>query len=244
MKNYLFGGISGFCEVCVSHPIDYYKTKLQENSNNNRNLKSILTKNIRNNGILSVYKGFIPKVIGTVPTRFIFWGTQNNINNICDQKNIISHKKYLLSGICSGSAQTILDNPVEVIKIQMMTGSKSINSIPFMSYYRGLSFTLPRNIIFATAVCYGNGYSKNSNTLINFISTGITAFTACIITQPLDFFKTKKQEYNFKKIQYLEYFNKHNYKKMFIGTYARASIGFINMGIGCVVFNTLIELFK
>ena len=27
MNNYLFGGISGLCEVCVSHPIDYYKIK-------------------------------------------------------------------------------------------------------------------------------------------------------------------------------------------------------------------------
>lgn len=243
-KKYIYGGISGFCEVCVSHPIDFYKTKIQElnlqkkSLSNNSNFNNFIYNNINNNGIKSIYSGFVPRITGTIPMRTIFWGTQYHINSVCDDYNISSYNKYIITGMGSGLAQSIIDTPIEVMKIKQMTGSNKIN---IYKLYDGFFFTSSRNMIFSTSVFIGNELSKKYDKLTNFIITGISAFTACIITQPLDFFKTEVQRYKLKNtnINYMYYLNKDNYKLLFSGTIPRASMGFINMGIGAMVFNLL-----
>ena len=252
MDNYIYGGISGLCEVCVSHPLDYYKVKVQ-NTKYRLNIIKFYRDNINKNGIKSLYKGYIPKVSGTIPMRVLFWGTQNHINKICDNRGIKDYKKYLLSGFTAGFTQTLIDNPIEVMKIQLMTGAKKFKDIKYKNLYNGFKYTLLRNTIFSIGVCYGNLISKNENKINNFITTGIFAYLASIITQPLDYLKTKAQKYN-KKEKYNNQikYNKekiksikiNKIKKMFVGMTPRAMVSFINMGVGCVVFNLLDEYFK
>jgi hypothetical protein len=255
MDNYIFGGISGFCEVCITHPLDYYKVKLQQEKKINTNFYNFYNfykNNLMNNGIRSLYKGFVPKVVGTIPMRVIFWGTQNHMNNICIRNNIKDYRRYLISGVSCGITQTLIDNPIEVMKIQLMTGAKNLNNIKYNNLFNGFKYTLFRNVIFSTSVCYGNMISKEQNKIYNFITTGTFAFMASVITQPFDYFKTESQKFNIPNISNKKILlNKEILlnkgillnKKIFIGTYPRAMVSFINMGIGCVVFNFLENFF-
>ena len=125
---FISGGISGLVEVTCTHPIDLIKTKLQEASQKNivinNPIKHFYSK-YRLHGIKYMYSGFIPRIVGVVPMRFVFWGVQGNCNEYINNYNICDTNRLILAGIIGGSAQTLIDNPIESMKIRQMTSTNN-----------------------------------------------------------------------------------------------------------------------
>jgi len=246
-KTYLYGGLSGIGESCVSHPIDYYKIKYQNATFNNKKINAMfpfLINNIKNKGVFSIYKGFIPKITGVVPSRFVFWGVQNTsidyFSNIGGSNTIGGRNisNFLLSGSIAGFFQTIVETPAETLKIQLMTNKNRIINYKLTTLYRGFLWHNYRNMAFCSMVCTSNNLFAEENEGIKFLINGITAFIACIITQPFDFMKTKYQSSMYVSLSFKEYIKKYTWNVM-NGFLPRAYAGFLNMGIGAFIFNTL-----
>ena len=118
IKTYLYGGIAGIAETTITYPIDYYKVMIQNKKS--YSFPQFISQQYKNYGFRGLYHGYIPRVIGIIPMRSIFWGTQTvvyrNLPN--DSPN---YQKHMISGIIAGGFQTIVDTPIELLKIKKMT---------------------------------------------------------------------------------------------------------------------------
>jgi hypothetical protein len=255
---HIASGISGIFEVIISHPLDRVKTELQVMvlNNTNKNLinsnPSIIygIKNIyKNNKIKGFYSGILPRLAGIVPMRLMYWSTmtyssdfvKNNyikintsLNNFMPN-NISNIIINLIPGLITGIAQSIIDNPIEVAKIKLMTGSSEIK---ISNLYQGFSYLVGRNILFAIPVSYSvKNYGKDDP----FLAGALGGIVGSIISHPLDVIKTERQRHktdNSKKITLMN-MAISNPKSLLTGLTMRTTLSFVNMGIGFMVFNHL-----
>lgn len=276
-KNFIAGGLSGLVEVCFTHPLDYFKTKIQELSisdKKNANLKYVI-KNTK--GLNGFYIGILPRLIGIAPMRLIYWGTLETTNTYCKKMNLHGYQKSLTVGIVCGLAQTTIDNPIEIIKTQIMTGGKinmckkscstidaklcklkthhvkpcevETSFISALLSFRGFYATLARNIVFASCVNYSLNYQKNNNHFHNFIMCALGGFIGSVISQPFDTIKTELQRNhhgdnitNRERLIKLYISSIKNPSLLWSGGFMRALLGFVNMGVGGLVFTNIKQL--
>ena len=243
LKSYISGGISGLIEVSFVHPIEYFKTTKQY-SNKKINFTSFVRNTYSENGIKSLYKGFLPRLTGVVPMRTVFWGTMYVSDNYLSNTSIDKKYIYPISGVIAGSIQTLIDCPIESLKTKMMTSNASIrNSLNF----NGFTPNLIRNVGFAAIFNNQKNVMKQKyldegkdiRFMDNFYIGCVSGIAASIITQPFDYVKTKMQEKIEKKVPMRKImYNtlKNNPTLFFSGTIPRASITCISMSIGLPVF--------
>ena len=239
IKSYVSGGLSGLVEITIIHPLEYFKTLKQ---NNNLSFKNFLKKYSKN-GIQSLYKGYVPRALGIIPMRTVFWGTMHSSEKYLLYTTINKKYTYLISGGLSGSIQTLIDCPIESLKTKMMTSNTKSFSINF----NGFLPNLIRNIGFGAIFNYEKNNMKKSykNKKIKFhdnlLIGSLSGILASLITQPFDYIKTimqlNKENKNMMKI-IVKTFHK-NPILFFSGTLPRASITCISMGVGLSIFDFL-----
>lgn len=212
--------ISSVFEIILTHPLDVFKTKNQQSS---LTLKKFMSKDISYK-----YRGLVSRSIGLLPMRTIFWTSQDVAEKTIQNINVLFFSKLLFVGLTSSFFQTLVDSPIENIKIS------KINKQPFnlnvKSLYSGFKIHWFRNALFTTTLYSINKFSLDNKYNI-FISGALGGMLGSIISQPIDYIKTNIQSGN--NIG----FNKYHIKNCMNGTIPRASMGLISMGIGSSVFH-------
>jgi hypothetical protein len=202
--------ISSFIEITITQPFDVVKTHKQANKLHE------LKYNLRD-----LYKGFAPRALGNMPSRSIFLFSQDYLKYNLD-------KKYHILGvpIISGFCQTLVDTPVEVMKINKIFNNKNTN------YYSGFVPHCIRNIIFVGFVFNMREIGKKHDSLPIMTAYGaVGGLLGCYLSHPFDTIKTLKQS----QIKN----NLTTFKDYMRGSHLRASMGFINMGISLTIFELL-----
>jgi len=259
--------VSSLIENCITHPIDVIKIHKQTNMPLTYNFKTL-------------YKGFCPRAIGNIPSRTVFLFTQdylqnciirfnndetnfnNNKNNKNNQNNKNNkHNKHnkinkitqaLIIPFYSGFAQTLVDTPVEVLKMNKIMSMNNKNP------YKGFLPHFGRNLIFVFFVYNfkqfgGGGYcgnevlknekgnSCNGIVTCNNNSYLQTAFYGAIggllgsyFSHPLDTIKTCVQTN-----RNYDYFKAKEYMR---GGHLRAGMSMINIFISLYVFERMKNL--
>ena len=235
---FIAGGISGLTKVICTHPIDLIKTKLQEASQKNMIIndpKKFFYNKYKLHGFRYMYSGFFPRMMGIIPMRLTFWGVQGNCNEYLKKYNITDKDRLILAGMLGGSAQTLIDSPIETMKIRQMTSTinsyKNINNILFS----GFRPTLARNVLFAGILNYTINITPSENYRVHFFKAAIGGFIGSVITQPLHYIKTEQQRLVKNNRSVIDIIIK-DYKFFMVGTLPRAVLGFLNMGIGATVY--------
>ena len=200
---------SSFVEVVVTQPIDVIKTLKQTDNKITFNIKTL-------------YSGFIPRASGNIPSRSIFLFSQDFLKSELDQTKRIN--KIIIPGL-SGFAQTLVDTPIENLKM------KQIFKLDKINYYKGFISHLSRNIIFLVPVFNFKEYGKEHQAFYGAIGGIIGSY----ISHPLDTIKTLTQTDKKDKIKNL------HIKDYFRGAHLRASMAFINMSISLYIFEYLKE---
>lgn len=200
---------SSFVEVVVTQPIDVIKTLKQTDNKITFNIKTL-------------YSGFIPRASGNIPSRSIFLFSQDFLKSELDQTKRIN--KIIIPGL-SGFAQTLVDTPIENLKM------KQIFKLDKINYYKGFISHLSRNIIFLVPVFNFKEYGKEHQALYGAIGGIIGSY----ISHPLDTIKTLTQTDKKDQIKNL------HIKDYFRGAHLRASMAFINMSISLYIFEYLKE---
>jgi len=244
--NYVAGAGSGLIEVLTTHPIDLMKTKMQEAMLKNKSSKFIYVfKSVYTNyGLKGYYKGLLPRIVGIVPMRLVFWGTQNSANYyFITKKDKLRIPKLFFNGILGGFAQTLVDNPIEVLKIRKMTNNTSPYYIKDL-ITRGFKITAFRNIIFAICVNISINYKENNTHSERFMLGAIGGCIGSAVTQPIDLIKTEQQRNNH-KVSYKIIFDifKKSPKALWTGILPRCVLGFSTMGIGVISLNMFNKFF-
>ena len=194
--------ISSIVEVCVTQPIDVIKIHKQASIPIKYNWQTL-------------YRGFIPRALGNIPSRSIFLFSQDYL------KQYFNSNKFspLLVPIGSGFGQTLIDTPVEVLKMNQIV--KTSNYL-----YKGFIPHLGRNILFLVPVY--NLRQFGDNTIQTALYGSLGGIIGAYISHPLDTIKTHMQvNKDYKNLTIKEYFR---------GCHLRASMSMINMGISLFVF--------
>ena len=252
MNEYIAGGISGFIEVLLTHPLDYVKTKhqlyIQKNNKISKNFYRYL---YNKNRISDYYTGISSRIVGVVPMRLLFWGTQNKVKSILNDRKIDKWYNFLIIGTTSGTIQTCVDNQIEIIKTSLIE-KKKIKIKNLLKFY-GFIPTLYRNVVFVnilSSVCHNYKFKNNTE---KFQYSSITGLVGSVISQPFDYVKTVKQsqelnvyykncnikKYNTFRIIYI--ILKDNPRILFTGWQLRGGLSFFSMGIGFTVFSSLLK---
>ena len=241
MDIYYAGGLAGITEVLLTHPIDYIKTKCQE--------KYTIKEIIKKTKPLKYYDGIIPRLIGIVPMRFVFWGTQTQIISLLEKYKINYIFNFSIIGTGTAVSQTILDGPIEYAKITSMSRQQVL--LKNMIQYKGFLPTLYRNIIFTNALTY-MCYSNDKPSKHPFLNAMIGGALGSILSQPLDYIKTIKQSplYNGNIISQKSIMNiifiklRDNPTELFRGFQFRLLLSATTMGIGVFSYNFILSFLK
>ena len=242
LNKYLAGGLSGIVEVILTHPLDYLKTKKQEYIQ--KNITTNFYKTLLQEKNLNIYKGVIPRILGVAPMRLTFWGVQDNVYSFYKRNNynINNYQIGAIAGMYGGFFQTLIDNPIELLKVKHITNQK-IKCKEFLKN-QGFMPTLYRNIGFAICMSTFCLPNKTDNNLHNFALSSITGSIASILTQPLDYVKTLKQRIKTKDntLQILINTIRENPRYLYIGGLNRNLLNFFGMGIGYVAYDNFYKL--
>jgi hypothetical protein len=237
-KKYILGGISGILESFFSHPFDFYKVKNQEAILKNKKIDPLLKylyNNIKIKGFTSVYVGIMPKLLNIFPSRLTFWGVQGTSIKYLSKYENNEKKIYLYSG-----------SPFEVIKTKQIfkiNDNKKFNKNLIKNSLNGIEWPILRNSFFCSTICLSNNLTKNRNDLERFLCNSTTGFISSIITQPLDFMKTKYQSSSY-PIRYSIIREIKEHKGLIIrGAFPRGYVASINMGVGSFFFNKFDKYF-
>ena len=229
--------VSSVIENCITHPIDVIKIHKQTANPINYNFKTL-------------YKGFIPRAIGNIPSRSIFLFSQDYLHNSIlrfnnDETNFINNKHYKINKIAqafiipfySGLAQTLVDTPVEILKMNQIMYIKNKNP------YKGFIPHFGRNFIFVFFVYnfkqfgVSNGVSSGGSNGSNhsYLKTAFFGATGGLVgayvSHPLDTIKTCIQTN-----RNYDYFKPKEYMR---GCHLRAGMGMINIFISLYVFEMM-----
>jgi hypothetical protein len=241
-KRYIAGGLSGIIEVIATHPLDYVKTKKQEyvqkNVSNGNFYKHLIKENKFN-----FYRGVIPRILGVIPMRFTFWGVQDNSYKYINKKYNISNLHCgILAGSIGGMCQTVIDNPIELLKIKAMTNQKV--KLSSLINNRGFMATLCRNVGFAICVSSVSFNNKKRTDISKFIHSACGGVMGSVLTQPIDYVKTQQQRSKDSRstLRILIDTFKDNPKKLYVGGFNRALLSFFSMGIGFVAYDKFYKL--
>ncbi|GBP53303.1 Mitochondrial 2-oxodicarboxylate carrier [Eumeta japonica] len=145
------GGSAGFIEVCIMHPLDLVKTRLQiqatksslkKDPNYYSGILDCMGKMYRYEGLTSFWKGILPPILAETPKRATF----------------------SLAGLGAGITEAILVNPFEVVKVTLQSNRALATELPstwsvtrqivrenglgFQGLNKGLTATIARNGVF------------------------------------------------------------------------------------------------
>jgi hypothetical protein len=208
--------ISSITEVVLTQPFDVIKTVKQNGLKPEYNLKSL-------------YKGFGPRLYGNIPSLSMFLFSQSYLDSKLDMSKF--HNKLFLP-LIAGFTQTLIDNPIEVVKINQIMGIKDLNFCKgFLPHYF-------KNTILIGSVYHSRKYAEenldSSYSNFNGAIGAIGGLIGTYISHPLDTIKTLQQSNkDYKKI---------TFRGLLTGIHLRGLMNFLSFAISLSVFDVIKEV--
>jgi solute carrier family 25 (mitochondrial glutamate transporter), member 18/22 len=203
------GAIAGMVGVTTTFPLDLAKTRLQNqnklvgNQQIYKNLFQVLGGIYQKEGVRSWYKGFsvnfgMISFEKAIKLSFNDWFR----SFLTSKEGVLSVPSQVVAGGLAGFFQSVVTTPMELLKIRMQVGEKNVISNimknGFVSFYRGWSATLLRDIPFSC--CYFPIYSTlkdvqpfGGGPWWNFTSGLLSGASAGLMVTPCDVIKTRLQ---------------------------------------------------
>lgn len=223
---FLLGSVAGAVGATVVYPIDLVKTRMQ--NQRSAMVGQVLYKNsldcfrkvIRSEGVLGLYRGLGPQLVGVAPEKAIKLTVNDLVRGMMTDRSSghIPVWAEMLSGACAGASQVVFTNPLEIVKIRLqiqgeLAKSKDgppkrsavwiVRHLGLIGLYKGVGACLLRDVPFSAI--YFTSYShlkrdyfKESPTkklsLLELLAAGAAAgMPAAYLTTPADVIKTRLQ---------------------------------------------------
>jgi len=120
------GSVAGMFSVIFCHPLDSLRTKMQ--ASKTADFKTIVLNKCNSSRLLSLYKGVIPPLLAQSAYKSTIFTT----NNLCNKyvfESKTSTFSTLFSGLVSGSVNSILVAPIELVRSRQILTSVGCSSI-------------------------------------------------------------------------------------------------------------------
>lgn len=225
MYNFACGSVAGAIGATAVYPIDLVKTRMQNQRKVSPN--EILYKHsvdcfkkvIRNEGVLGLYRGLLPQLVGVAPEKAIKLTMNDLMRSILTKKDgTISIASECASGGMAGASQVIFTNPLEIVKIRLQVQGEAaqvagvprvgaisiVRELGFRGLYKGAAACLLRDIPFSAIYfsvyanlkkrVFGEGMNGKRLGPLELLSAGaIAGMPAAYLATPADVIKTRLQ---------------------------------------------------
>ncbi|KAG0219770.1 mitochondrial aspartate-glutamate transporter agc1 [Mortierella sp. GBA43] len=221
---FILGSISGAVGATVVYPIDLVKTRMQ--NQRSKVVGELLYKNsidcfkkvIKNEGVLGLYRGLGPQLVGVAPEKAIKL-TMNDLvrNHLTDKDGKITFMGELIAGGVAGGSQVVFTNPLEIVKIRLQVAGEAaktldaprpgavtiVRTLGILGLYKGAGACLLRDIPFSAIYFPVYAHLKkdlfkegpdHKLTIGELLSAGaIAGMPAAYFATPADVIKTRLQ---------------------------------------------------
>ncbi|KAJ8670737.1 hypothetical protein QAD02_001996 [Eretmocerus hayati] len=132
------GGSAGFVEVCIMHPMDLVKTRLQIQVKPTKSdphyytgIWDCLKKMSKHEGFFAYWKGIVPPIFVETPKRAIkFFTFEQYKQFFMFNATSPTPLTFCCAGLCAGFTEGLVVNPFEVIKVQLQSDRNHVTQSP------------------------------------------------------------------------------------------------------------------
>jgi hypothetical protein len=209
-NSFIIGGISGGISQTIMWPIEYMKTIKQLPEYNNLSITQTFIKDIKSNGIISIYRGLAPQLTSAIPRTAMRYAVFDHLkNNFKDINGNITNLQKLSFGMIAGASEAItITTPAEVVKVQLVNNNSQIlNTLKNFYKKNGLSGFYKGSFMTTIRQSTNHGITfltvENLRPIFNDIEhirpySGLFAGSiggtlAVLLNNPIDVIKTYKQ---------------------------------------------------
>lgn len=217
---FTLGSIAGAIGATAVYPIDLVKTRMQNQRTGSfigevmyRNSWDCFKKVIRHEGVVGLYRGLLPQLMGVAPEKAVKLTTNDFVrDHVMDANGNIPLWGEILAGGCGGCAQVMFTNPMEIVKIRLQVAGEIasqvkvsaisvIKDLGFFGLYKGARACFMRDIAFSAIyfptyahmksyLADETGYNTPGTLFLSGVVAGVPA--ASLVT-PADVIKTRLQ---------------------------------------------------
>lgn len=159
VKDIASGTVAGFAQVLVGHPLDTIKTRLITVSSKYSGMGDCFRKILAEEGIRGLYAGAASPLMGAVAMNAVVFFSYGGSKKFVGGGKELTVPQYFLAGSLTAVPITLVESPVELLKIKLMTqvgegeykgvidcGRKIFAARGVRGVYQGFLSTLTRNI--------------------------------------------------------------------------------------------------
>ncbi|XP_021341671.1 calcium-binding mitochondrial carrier protein Aralar1-like isoform X1 [Mizuhopecten yessoensis] len=214
------GSVAGATGATAVYPIDLVKTRIQNQRTGSmvgelmyKNSFDCFKKVLRHEGVLGLYRGLGPQLVGVCPEKAIKL-TMNDFmrDNLMDKDGSLPLWAECVAGGTAGASQVMFTNPLEIVKIRLQVAGEIvgktrvsafsvIKDLGFFGLYKGSRACFLRDIPFSAiyfpayahlkkAFADENGYNSPGTLLMAATCAGMPA---AALPTPADVIKTRLQ---------------------------------------------------
>ncbi|XP_076101878.1 putative mitochondrial 2-oxodicarboxylate carrier isoform X1 [Mytilus galloprovincialis] len=210
------GVLYGVTNVCVGHPFDTIKTKMQAQAGFEKsNMFQTLAKTLRTQGVIGLYRGCIPPLWGSGIYRSsqfaVFEAVYTRLDSPLGRSEIPGtgalQLRVIGAGVIASTTRAIIETPLEFAKVRRQTQQ----TWHFKDVYTGFGVTWVRTIGLMTTyfVLVDSGRrhfpEQFKKPLIGpFLTSGIAATLAWWIVWPLEYMKCQIQSNYGEKVSVIQ----------------------------------------
>ncbi|CAC5381800.1 SLC25A20_29 [Mytilus coruscus] len=210
------GVLYGVTNVCVGHPFDTIKTKMQAQAGFEKsNMFQTLAKTLRTQGVIGLYRGCIPPLWGSGIYRSsqfaVFEAVYTRLDSPLGRSDIAGtgglQLRVVGAGIIASTSRAIIETPLEFAKVRRQTQQ----TWHLRDVYTGFGVTWVRTIGLMTTyfilVDSGRRHFPDQfkKPLIGpFLTSGIAATLAWWIVWPLEYMKCQIQSNYGEKVSVIQ----------------------------------------
>ncbi|VDM54948.1 unnamed protein product [Angiostrongylus costaricensis] len=219
MYRFLLGSIAGACGATAVYPIDLVKTRMQNQRSGSfvgevmyKNSLDCFKKVIKFEGLLGLYRGLLPQIVGVAPEKAIKLTMNDFVRDKFVKDGKIPLWAEIFAGGCAGASQVVFTNPLEIVKIRLQVAGEIqsasrvgvitvLKELGFLGLYKGARACFLRDIPFSAIYFPAYAHAKLSTADedgINhpgslFASAFIAGVPAAALVTPADVIKTRLQ---------------------------------------------------
>ncbi|KAA8494193.1 Solute carrier family 25 member 36 [Porphyridium purpureum] len=120
LASFLAGGLAGAVSSTITCPLEVVKTKLQASTHASRDAVRVVAADIlRAEGIRGFFRGWIPTVIGILPTRSIYFWAYSSTKHALSARLGDTAALHVLSAALAGVFSNTFTNPIWALKTRM-----------------------------------------------------------------------------------------------------------------------------
>ncbi|XP_031635334.1 calcium-binding mitochondrial carrier protein Aralar1-like isoform X1 [Contarinia nasturtii] len=217
---FTLGSFAGAVGATAVYPIDLVKTRMQNQRTGSlvgevayRNSIDCFKKVIRHEGVLGLYRGLVPQLIGVAPEKAIKLTVNDLVRDKLTPKDgVLPYYYECIAGACAGASQVVFTNPLEIVKIRLQVAGEIagggkvrawqvVKELGLFGLYKGARACLLRDVPFSAIYFPAYAHTKAAfadedgyNHPLSLLAAGaIAGIPAASLVTPADVIKTRLQ---------------------------------------------------